>query len=923
MNRIVLTAVFFVFINLIQGQEKKNLVTIAFENSTRLDVLKQLEDIADVRFFYEEEWFANDETIRGNYHQVELSTLLDAIFNTTDLNYFILQNNQVVITQNRVIYGDLPEEFFGKSTAEKEIETVEEEVASPVLYGKQQSVKKSVIETVRIGKEDLRDKRSKFSLRGFVRAIKTGKPLSNVTVKLVNSPTGVVTDQKGQYKLNLNKGLNTLEVSSLGFSRVLKNLIIFNDGSLDFELSEEIEELDEVIVSSRRSTNVDEVEIGSNEVNSEESKNIPMVMGERNILKVATSLPGITTAGEGSAGFNVRGGKTDQNLILLDNAVLYNPTHFFGIFQALNPFTTKGIKIYKGSVPAKFGGRLSSVFEIESKDPSLDKIKGEASIGPVTNNIALELPLIKNKVGVILGGRSTYSDWILKSLDETSLKNSKATFYDLIAKVNAKIDSSNAIQATAYYSKDNFSITSDSIYGYDNVLFSLNWKRKLAEKHSANLSLSNSQYAFKVGYEADSNDNFRFHYGIDEIGAKLNFNYLYNDQHNFTYGGSIKKYSVQPGEIKPVGQRSAVTPVTLPNEQGLEAALYIADDFKVNDQLLVNVGLRYSNFQALGSATQRRYASGQPRNDETVINTLEFGKNETIKNYGGLETRISGRYFLGEDVSLKAGYNSMYQYIHTLSNTTTLSPIDTWKLSDYNIAPQRSQQIALGIFKNINLNEYEISLEGYYKKSKNVPDFKTGAQLLLNEYVETEILQGEGKSYGLEFLVRKNSGKLNGWLGYSYSRSMLKLDSQFDEERINNGNYFPSNYDKPHNVSLVANFKVTRRFSFSANFDYQTGRPVTYPIGNFNYQGDTYVIYSDRNKFRIPDYYRLDLSFNVEGNHKLKKLAHSFWNISVYNVLGRNNPYSVFFVTENGNVKAYKSSIFSIPIPSISYNLKF
>lgn len=882
-----------------------------------------MEEKFNFSFFYIEQWLG-DDVLTGSFRSVPVTEVLDYILNKTNLNYYILDGSSVFITQNRVIYGKLPENFFGEK--EEVLQKTNEKttaVRKPVFYAKKKSLQETKIETVRIGKEDLSDNREKFMLKGYIKDSRTGISLSNVSLTVNEGVAGTATNDQGYYEIELPRGRSVLETSSLGFKKMQKNVVVFNDGNLDFLLVEDIEELDEVIVEGNQASNVENSEMSTNEVDSEESKNIPLVMGERNILKVATTLPGITTAGEGSAGFNVRGGKTDQNLILLDGAVIYNPSHFFGIFQALNPFTTKNIKIYKGIVPAKYGGRLSSVFDITSKDANTNEFKGEASIGPVTNNLALEIPLKKEKTSIMFGGRSSYSDWILKSLDEKSLKNSKASFYDLVTKFNTRIDSTNEVKATAYYSKDNFSISSDSIYGYTNRLFSANWNRKIDEKNVANLSLFNSNYSFNIKYDGDSNDDFVFDYGIDEVGLKLNMNYLYSKQHKFNYGVSTKKYKVNPGNIKPLDQDSDVASIQISRDKGLESAIYLSDDYKINEKLLVSLGLRYSMFQSLGKTMPRVYEPGQPRNEDTIIDTLNFGKNKIAKSYGGIETRISGRYMLSNNLSVKVGYNSMFQYIHTLTNSTTLSPIDTWKLSDYNIKPQRSEQLAFGIFKNIDGDDYEISLESYYKKMKNVPDFKTGAKLLLNENIETEILQGEGKSYGVELFVKKNIGKLNGWIGYTYSRSFLKLDSEFDEERINDGNYFASNYDKPHNLSVVSNYRITRRFSFSANFEYQTGRPITYPIGNYERQGARYVVYSERNKFRIPDYYRLDLSFNVEGNHKLKKPGHGYWNISIYNVLGRNNPYSVFFVTNDSNVKAYKSSIFSIPIPSISYNIKF
>ncbi|HET8754304.1 MAG TPA: TonB-dependent receptor, partial [Salinimicrobium sp.] len=405
--------------------------------------------------------------------------------------------------------------------------------------------------------------------------------------------------------------------------------------------------------------------------------------------------------------------------------------------------------------------------------------------------------------------------------------------------------------------------------------------------------------------------------------VKLNMDSQVNQAHDLNYGVSGKLYQVNPGQIDPLGQESIIQAFELLREQGLEAGIYIADNFEISEKLLLNAGVRYSFYAALGEGTQNIYEEGQPKNETSLLETEEYGKNEFMETYGGPEIRFSARYLLMPDLSAKISYNNTFQYIHTLTSNTTMSPTDTYKLSDKNIKPQKASQYSLGLFKNFHDNMYEMSLEGYYKKSENLLDFKVGAQLFLNENIETEVLQGEGRSYGAEFMLKKTSGRLNGWLAYSYSRSFIKLDSEFNEERVNSGEYFPSNFDKPHDFSAVANYKITKRYSFSANLVYQTGRPVTYPTGRYQYNNAEYVVFSDRNKFRIPDYYRLDISFNVEGNHKIKKFAHSFWSISIYNVLGRNNPYSVFFVTDKGEIKAYKTSIFSIPVPTITYNFKF
>lgn len=715
-------------------------------------------------------------------------------------------------------------------------------------------------------------------------------------------------------------GKNKIETSFVGFDSLIKNLLIYGDGSLNLFIYEESEQLDEIIIDASKNKNTRQTVSGVTQIKTQQIKNIPLVLGERDILKVAITLPGIKTAGEGSEGVNVRGGKVDQNLFLLDDATIYNPTHFLGLFSAINPFATKDLKIYKGNIPAEYGGRLSSVFDIRTKSPNTKKFQGEASIGPVTGNINLEIPIVKKKSGLLIGIRSTYSDWLLSLLDDKKLKNSNVSFFDGITKYKHKFNDNNSLKITTYHSKDQYRIASDTINKYRNTVASVNWHHTFNNKNSGNLIISNSNYTFNINYKKNNtNKGYDLKYRINETGLKIKMKYAHSEKHNIDYGLESKLYNISPGSIKPNGNLSIIKPLSINNEKGIESSLFISDEIPVNKKLTVNLGLRFSQYLLL-RFDQRVYKEDSPKNSSTLINTIY---NKKYKSYQGLSYRFSGRYSLSEDLSLKASFNKSFQYIHRLNNNTTATPVDTWRLSDSNIKPQEAFQTSLGIFKNLKGNDYEISLEGYYKKYKNLLDYKVGANLLLNENIETEVLQGDGKSYGAELLIKKNNGKLNGWVGYSYSRSLIQLKSQFNEETVNNGVFFPTNYDKPHDFSTILNYKITDRYSFSTNFTYQTGRPITYPTGKYNYHGVEYLTYSDRNQFRIPDYYRLDIGFNIEGNHKIKKFAHSFWNISIYNVLGRNNPYSVYFRTVGGNVNGYKSSIFSTPIPTITYNFKF
>jgi hypothetical protein len=701
-------------------------------------------------------------------------------------------------------------------------------------------------------------------------------------------------------------------------------LMVYNDGELNINITENSNQLDEVFIKSKGSRAVESVISGMVSIDIEAMKNMPLILGERDILKVATTLPGIKTTGEGSAGFNVRGGKDDQNLFLLDNAVLYNPQHFLGFFSSINPYTAKKANIYKGSIPAELGGRLSSVFDVTTKNGTPDKITGEGALGPITSNLSMSIPIEKNKSSLIFGARATYSDWVLQLLDNEDLKNSRAGFYDGILKYNNTLNKDNQLEATLYYSHDKFSLSSDSIYSYSNRLASVKWDHSFDQKNKGSLILTNSEYKYDIDYNTTLKNAFVSGFKLNETQVLMKFNYLYSNKHKFQYGLTSKLYNVNPGFLNPTNPDATLTPITLDKEKGLESALYISDSYKITEKFSMDIGLRYSLYASLGETDQRVYEPGKPLNDATVIDTKHYGNNEVATTYGNFEPRIAARYLLTDDLSIKAGYDKTSQYIHLLSSNVTQSPTDTWLLSNSNVKPQTAHQASIGLFKNFSNNLYEVSVESYYKKSYNLLDYKVGAQLQLNDNVETELLQGEGKAYGIEFLVKKQFGRLNGWIGYTYSRTFIKLDSEFYEEKVNNGNYFPANYDKPHDVSAILNYKFTKRYSFSSNFVYQTGRPITYPVGTYIYNNATYTLYSDRNAFRIPDYYRLDIGINIEGNHKIKKLAHSFWNISIYNVLGRANPYSIYFVTEgNGKVKAYKTSIFSIPVPSITYNFKF
>lgn len=914
MNSKIFLLLFVFATQFLFSQETNPTITLEFSNQSTKTVLDKIETLSNYRFYYDEKWLPKN-LISGNYEGKSIEYILDKIAENTELNFFIDQE-KIILTKNKMIYKSLPKNYFTKSGDENTASN------KPILNDI--DALKSGNLTF-IGKETLNNTEDTYTLTGNLKNLKNGLPLNDVIVSNKSNKKTTVSDADGNYSIQANYGENTIEFEGQGMQKQTRKIIVYNNGQLDVALSEKINLLNEIVVKGKRRNNIRAAITGVTTIEAEGVKTVPLVLGERDVLKVALTIPGIKTAGEGSAGFNVRGGKEDQNLILLDNATIYNPAHFLGFFSAINPYATNRVDIYKGGIPVQFGGRLSSVFDIISKNGSTEKVKGEAGIGPVTSNITVSTPIVKNKSSLLIGARGTYSGWILKTLKEEKLKNSQASFYDVITKYRHEFNKKNSVEGTFYYSKDKFSITSDSLFNYSNSLLSIKYNRTINDKHKGEFNFTNSTYKFGIDYENSikATNSFRFGYQINETQGVLKMNYTLNPKNRITYGISGKLYKINPGTIHPTSSISLISSLDIADEKGLETALFVSNNYKISEKLLIDYGVRFSIFTALGPSIQKTYLEDKPLSEATVTEEKVFGNNDKIKRFSGFEPRISAKYSITDNLSIKAGYDKTYQYIHLLSTNTTQSPTDTWKLSDLNIDPQSGQQFSFGIFKSFNNSDLEASVEGYYKKSKNILDYKVGANIVLNQNLETELLQGEGKSYGVEFLLKKTDGKLNGWLGYTYSRAFIKLNSPFKEEMVNKGEYFPTNFDKPHDFSAVLNYKFTKRYSLSSNFTYQTGRPITYPVGKFVFGGADYTLYSDRNKFRIPDYYRLDIGINIEGNHKIKKLAHSFWNISVYNVLGRNNPYSVYFVTEKGKIKGYETSIFGIPVPTITYNFKF
>jgi TonB dependent receptor/TonB-dependent Receptor Plug Domain len=640
------------------------------------------------------------------------------------------------------------------------------------------------------------------------------------------------------------------------------------------------------------------------------------------VLRAITTLPGVKTVGEASTGFNVRGGAADQNLILFNNATIFNPSHFFGFFSAFNPDMIKDVELYKSSLPAKYGGRLSSVLDITSREGNKKQFAGSAGIGPLTSRLNIEGPIIKDKLSFIAGARTTYANWLLDILPD-QYKNSTAGFSDINLHLSYQMNSRNNFYLTGYYSKDDFRLNSDTTYSYENRNASFKWKHSFNNKFRSELIAGYDRYEYTTGSTGIPFAAYRLAYDIAQITGRADFTWFWNPKHTAEFGITSIRYQLHPGQYDPAAKESLVVPDTLRRENALESAIYLSDKWNITRDFTITAGLRYAMYSFLGPADVNNYAPDLPKNPDNLISTSVHGAGRFIKTYAAPEYRIALRYSFTNDLSIKAGLTSTHQYIHLLSNTAAISPTDSWKLSDPNIAPQYGRQASFGVYKNLKNNTIETSLEVYYKKIDHYLDYVSGANLVMNHHIETDVIATKGKAYGLEFMVRKSLGRMNGWISYTYSRVLLKQGDSLAGEVVNNGKYYPSNYDKPHDVTMVFNYKFLHRLSVSVNATYSTGRPITVPIGRITYNNSQRTVFADRNSYRIPDYFRTDLSVNLDGNYKVHQKVHTSWTFGAYNLTGRRNPYSVYYVTEDGIINGYKLSVFGSIIPFVNFNLRF
>ena len=873
------------------------------------------------RFYFDETLLDSfPVTITSSTHT--LPALLQKLFTHTPFHFAIDANQHVFITQRAPLHLALPQGFFDKTKPVGD----SSDLSTPLLPSETIDASSNTANTsklIEVGSKSNSPQKSNATIVGYIRDAKSGEPIAGASVYVDTPAITAITNQYGYYTITLPRGRHTLKTSSVGMDDEQYQILVHADGKLNLEMQDFIPSLKAVVVLSERTTNIRSLQMGVNRLNIKAIKQVPVVFGETDVLRVVLTLPGVTSAGEAATGFNVRGGSADQNLILFNDATIYNPSHLFGFFSAFNADVVKDVELFKSGIPPKYGGRLSSVLNITTKEGNTKKWSGVGGLGLLTSRLTIEGPLSKEKTTVIVSGRTTYSNWLVKKISNELYRNSEGSFYDLSLHLNHTLSKKSNIYITGYLSHDAFKLNTDTLYQYGNKNFNIKWKYNYNNKLTSVFTAGYDHYDYTVSSEQNPVNAFRLSFNIEQQHFRADFNYAASNKHQFSFGFNSIYYKIHPGKYEPLGSQSLVQQEDLSREQGLESALYIGDVYTVSPKLSINAGLRYSLFNYLGPREVYNYVKGMPRQEHTIVDTLQYGSGKIITTHHGPEYRLSMRYSLPGNSSLKLSFNTLRQYIHMLSNTTAVSPTDIWKLSDPNIKPQQGYQLSLGYYRNFKSNTIETSLEVYYKRLKNYLDYKSGATLLMNQHIETDVINTKGKAYGAELFIKKESGKLNGWFSYTYARTWLQTDDPIAGESINNGLYYPASFDKPHIINLISNYRFSHRFSISLNTVYSTGRPITIPLAVFNQGGAQRPFYSQRNDHRIPDYFRTDLSLTLEGNHKIKKLTHSSWSLGVYNLTGRENAYSVYFQQENGVIKGYQLSIFGVPIPFITYNFRF
>lgn len=771
----------------------------------------------------------------------------------------------------------------------------------------------------------------KFTLNGYIRDSSNGEALIGATIFVKEIKNGVVSNEYGFYSITLPAGSYSLSMTYTGFESVAQTLILNKNIQLNGELVPEVEQLQEVVVQGDiEQANVQNAEMSTNKLDIKTINRTPMLFGEADVLRTLLLLPGVSTVGEGASGFNVRGGGVGQNLILLDEAPVYNSSHLFGFFSVFNPDAVKDTKLFKGAIPARYGGRIASILDVRMKEGNSKKFETTGGVGSVFSRIAVEGPLIKNKASFIVAARRSYADVLARPFVPLLKEGGALNFYDLTLKTNYNINRKNRLYLSGYFGRDNFKFDKTQGFNWGNATSTLRWNHLFNERLFSNITLVYSKYDYALQFGKDDRNSFSWNSSISDLILRPQFTYFINSRNELNFGGDATYYTFQPANAVGITNGKAVD-ISLDRKYNLETALHIGNNQKITKALSIEYGLRFSNFQYLGPGTAYYYNDTIRGVRRSIIGSRSFKSGERIATYNNLEPRLSFKVQTSSTSALKGSYNRMVQYLHLISNTTASNPLDVWTSSSNNTKPQIGDQFTLGYFKDVGKNsQFEISIEGYLRYTQNQIDYIDGADLLINRYLEGDLLSGQGRAYGVETYLQKKTGRLNGWISYTLGRTELKVDG------INRGEWYETRYNQTHNLKVAAFYDISKRWSVSGNFIFTSGTPTTFPTSRY-IQQDILVPYNaneSRNNVHLSDYHRLDIAFRLEGKkmkHGKERKNSDYWIFSLYNVYARRNPFSIYFSQNDQRVpqgqplqsQATQLSIIGSIVPSVSYNFKF
>lgn len=860
-----------------------------------------LQDLSspNTKVYYLQEWIEAYQVADQNVGS-SLRYLLDELFGNTSLSYIEMYPNLVVIIKD----------------PSARIEH-QQKIQSAVSSGYQ-------MESIKVGSRRNVTTDSLCSVTGYVSNWSNGEPLVAVPI-LVNGGTFLVdSDVSGRFSFQLSPGQYLLTMQYLGFRDKVINLEVYQSGEIEVTMEEEFTQLNEVVIEGKQTVEMSAAEIGKSILDIQSVKKAPALMGTPDIIRQVQSLAGVTSVGEASGGFNVRGGGIDQNLVLLDGIPQFNSSHAIGFLNGFNTDAIQKVTFLKGGISAQYGGRASSILDIVTADGQKDRWRGKLGIGILTSHASANGPIKKDTSSLVVALRSTYSDWLVRSIetDFQNFENSTVGFFDGVAKYHQRLSNNRNLRISSYGSYDQFGLTADTVYQWNNLQLGATYETMIKEKINTDLTFGVSDYGYNVDNRNERTAS-SLKFNVATVSALADFNFT-SKNHTIDFGIQSRLNLFNPGQLSPTNDISNAANISLDKQTVIENAIYLSHSYRSNEKLFITTGLRLPYFINFGPEEINLFEEGSARSIVDIIGTRSIGTAQIAQSYINLEPRLALRYMLGERTAIKAGYNRMTQYTHLISSTTSVTPVDIWKPSDFYLKPQTSDQVSLGLSLDMGKQNIGINAEVFYKNLENVVEFKPGARLILNDNLETELLQGNGRAYGVELSFQKSQGQFTGTANYTYSRSFRTFDNPNPELQINDGSEFPSNFDQPHVANLSWTYNLTRRYIFSGTFSFRKGRPITLPLGAFNLEQTTLAIFSDRNQFRIPDYHRLDLALIIQSNHKRNRKAKSHWALSIYNVYGRKNPYSIFFRTGQAGVpKPFRLAVIGIPLPSISYNLEW